>query len=90
MDSTAQMADSGKRGSRGESAVGRKEGVGYLGSRGKVGSQDHMDREVQAYHLMGSHLRGDNGRSNHSQSQQHTHLPVVLLPTTLDVHENRK
>jgi len=52
--------------------VERKEAVGYLGSRGKGGSQDHMDREVQAYYRTGSFLRGDNGRPNISQSKQHT------------------
>jgi len=68
--------------------VGRKEAVGFLGSRGKGVSQDHMDREVQAYYRTESHLRGDNGRPHHSQSKQHTHLLVVFLPTTPNVHEN--
>jgi len=90
MDGPAKMADMGKRGSTGERAVGRKEAVGYLGSRGNGGSKGLMDREFQAYHRTGSHLRGDSGRPNHSPSTQNTHLLVVLLPTTPDVHESQK
>jgi len=90
MDSTAKMANRGKRGSRGDRAVRRTAAVGSMARTKKDGSKGHTDREAQAYHRTGSHSRGDNVRPNHSQCRQHTLLLAVLLLTTMDVYEDQK